>query len=88
MIFVALIAISTVIGFACRKRVPPSIVRLLLRVGLGALILGLLFSGILAMGWRPLGAWTSGLTLVFLFGVAAVLLPFALVANRAEHPAP
>ena len=78
--FLLLVAASAALGFACRTVVSATLARVFAGVGLAALVLGLAILTLAASGRSPFGIWTSGLMTAVLFGVAGLVLPFAVVA--------
>ena len=78
--FLLLVAASAAVGFACRAVVSATLARAFAAVGLAALVLGLGILTLAASGRSPFGALTSGLMAAVLLGVAALVLPFAVVA--------
>lgn len=79
--FLLVCLVSAGAGFLLRRKVRPTLGRIFLALGLIALAGGVSIIGFLIRGWATYGVYTGGLVAVVLFGVAALALPFGLVAS-------
>ena len=79
--FLLVVAISAGVGLLLRTKVNVSVGRAFLMCGVGTLGLALTVLGLTVVGWSPLGVWTAGLTAALLFGISALVLPFALAVT-------
>jgi uncharacterized membrane protein YczE len=69
------------LGFVLRRLVSASVLRVLTAAGLLGLALGLSILGLTAAGHSPFDSLTGGLIAVVLLGLAALVLPFALLVR-------
>ena len=80
--FLLLVAASFVCGLALRRFVGLMLGRILLSIGLSALIAGLGILALVVAGvWVPFGPTAGGLATVLLLGVSMLVLPFAVAAR-------
>jgi hypothetical protein len=76
-----ILVVSAGAGFVLREVVSRKVASAVLVLGLGALMLGVVVLGLTVVGWAPFGTWTGAVAAVFLFGAAALVIPFALAAG-------
>ncbi len=81
LLFLLLVAVSAGAGFILRGRVPSTVQRGLLVVGLGALGLMAVTMGSVLVGWWPFQTLAAGVAAVVLLAVAGLTLPFALTVR-------
>jgi hypothetical protein len=79
--FLLVVAVSAAVGLLLRPRVSVSVRRAFLVCGLGALGFALAVLALTMSGLWPFGVWTAGFAAVLLFGVTALVLPFALAVS-------
>ena len=76
-----IIAVSAAVGLALRALVSVVLGRAFLWLGLVGLVAGLGILTLSASGYSPFGPWTGRLLAAVLLGLAAFVLPFALVVS-------